>query len=108
MKTNKKQGYLEGNSPEKLTKEIVITSPVVLFKNVYLENFFFFWLILIWTPYGLSLLVKKARMHNLKCYLISLSGCEPFKTINTSHRKCAQKQYPVDQMLTLKERILVK
>ena len=42
MKTSKKQGYLEGTPSEKLTKEILITSPVVLFKNVYLENFFFF------------------------------------------------------------------
>ena len=61
MKTNKKQGYLEGNSPEKLTKEIIITSPVVLFKNVYLENFFFlvdFDLNTLWTQ---SISKKKAE-----------------------------------------------
>lgn len=61
MKTNKKQGYLEGTPPEKLTKEIIITSPVVLFKNVYLENFFFlvdFDLNTLWTQ---SISKKKAE-----------------------------------------------
>ena len=41
MKTNKKQGYLERIPPEKLTKEIIITLPVVLFKNIYQKNVFF-------------------------------------------------------------------